>query len=122
MRVSELKTSKNETMTVTHQQIDARSLELHRLIADKIRADPALFERARATLMRFRRMVDERSQPYLVAWERIFAQGMEATLALATEDSEWAAAMRQSAPFAGILTNQERWAFFQNWWKQHHES
>ncbi len=31
-----------------HQEIDQRGLAMHRLIADKIRQDPALFERARA--------------------------------------------------------------------------
>jgi hypothetical protein len=106
---------------ITHQQIDARSLELHRLIADKIRSNPALFERARATLARFRRIVDRRSQPYLVEWEQVFERGMEAALALATEDSQHAEAMRQSAPFAGILTHQERWTFFRDWWSQHRE-
>jgi hypothetical protein len=108
-------------LPVTHQKIDARSLELHRLIADKIRANPMLFERARTTLARFRRIVDKRSQPYLMEWEQAFEQGMEAALALATEDSERATDLRQSAPFAGILSNQERWTFFQEWWSQHRE-
>ena len=34
----------------THQELDDRSLALHRLIADKVRHDPALFDKARATL------------------------------------------------------------------------
>lgn len=106
---------------ITHEEIDARSLELHRRIADKIRADPALFDKARATLARHRQLVSANCQPYLVEWERTFEKGIEATLALATEDSEWGAAMRQSAPFAGILSNKERWDFLRDWRRPHRE-
>lgn len=108
--------------TITHQLIDLRSLDLHRLIAAKIRADPGLFEKARATLARHRRIVGANCQPYLLEWERVFSEGMEATLALATEDSERGAAMRQSAPFAGILSNKERWTFLRNWRHPYRES
>jgi hypothetical protein len=34
----------------THGEIDARSLALHRLVAEKVRHEPALFAKAQATL------------------------------------------------------------------------
>ena len=105
----------------THAQIDERSLAMHRLVADKIRAEPALFERAKQTLARWRVTVCSASQPYLMEWERLMAQGMESCLAVATENSQRAAALRQSSPFAGILTNQERFAFLKKW-KHDHEA
>ncbi|MDO8903188.1 hypothetical protein [Hydrogenophaga sp.] len=39
------------------------------------------------------------AQSYLEEWERLMAQGLEATLAVALDDSEHGAALRQSSPF-----------------------
>ncbi|QFY42258.1 hypothetical protein F6R98_06140 [Candidatus Methylospira mobilis] len=41
----------------THHELDERSLALHRLIADKIRQYPVLFDRAKETLARRRKIV-----------------------------------------------------------------
>lgn len=95
----------------THQEIDQRSLAMHRLVAEKIRRDPALFEKARRTLARWRTIVCPASQPYLDEWEQLMKRGIDACLAVAIEDSERANALRQSSPFTGILTNQERYSF-----------
>lgn len=95
----------------THQDIDERSLAMHRLIAEKLRHEPALFEQVKVTLARWRTTVSPSSQPYLEEWESLMNQGMDACLAVAVEDSERAKALRQSSPFAGILNNQERFAF-----------
>ena len=99
----------------THQDLDDRSLALHRLIADKIRRDPALFDKARATLEHWRQRVSIRTQPCLEAWSNLMDQGMDASLAMAVEDSERAAALRQSSPFSGLLSNQDRFAFLKAW-------
>lgn len=100
---------------MTPQELDARSLALHRLVAEKLRAEPARFDRARATLARFFVIVDPRSRTYMEAWRRIFDEGVEAAIAAATEDSERGAALRQASPFAGVLTPQERWQFLRTW-------
>jgi hypothetical protein len=103
----------------THQDIDARSLALHRLVAEKLRRDPDLFNAAGATLARWRRTVSAHSQPYLEEWERLMGQGLEACLAVAVEDSQRATALRQSSPFAGVLSNAERFAFLKAWRQAH---
>lgn len=103
----------------THQEIDSRSLALHRLVAAKIRNDPALFERARATLARWRSSVCVQSQPYLEEWQRLMDQGADVCLTVAVDDSEKATAMRQSSPFSGLLTNRERFAFLKAWNQDH---
>ena len=72
--------------------------------------NPALFEKARLTLARWRQMACVASQPYLEEWEHLMNQGIEACLSVAVEDSQRAAALRQSSPFPGILTNRERFA------------
>ncbi len=92
---------------------------MHRLIAAKIRNDPVLFEKVRVTIGRFRQIVCANSQSYLIEWERVIKQGMEAALALATEESERATALRQASPFAGILTKPERLAFLAQWKRDH---
>ena len=103
----------------THQEIDERSLALHRLVAEKVRRDPALLDKAKENLVRWRLTGCENSRPYLDEWERLVNLGIDACLAVATEDSERATALRQSSPFAGILTNDERSAFFRKWRREH---
>lgn len=100
---------------MSHQEIDARSLALHRLIVEKVRHDPALFDKAKATLARWRTIVCASSQPYLKEWESLVDQGIETALAVAVEDSPRATALRQSSPFCGIITEQERLAFLKGW-------
>lgn len=99
----------------THQLIDARSLALHHAVATKLRRDHGLFEHAQQTLQHWRRTVSPSAQPYLEEWERLMAQGLEATLAVALDDSERGAALRQSSPFTSVLTNKERFAFLKDW-------
>ena len=103
----------------THQEIDRRSLALHRLVAERVMRDPALFEKARLTLSKWRQTVCVASQPYLEEWERLMNQGVDACLSVAVEDSERAAVLRQSSPFSGVLTNRERFAFLRQWRRDH---
>jgi hypothetical protein len=98
---------------VTHQEIDARSLALHRLVAEKIRREPSLFEIPKANITRFH--AADRDDRYLTEWARLFDVGMDAALSAATEDSERAATLRQSSPFGGVLTSKERSAFLHAW-------
>lgn len=99
----------------THQEIDERSLALHCVIADKIRAHPEFFEHVRQTLARWRTTVSSSSQPYLEEWECLMNQGIDVCLDMAVEDSERATALRQSSPFTGVLTNKERFIFLREW-------
>lgn len=99
----------------SHQDIDARSLALHRLIARKVASDPSLLERAKQTVARWQTVVSPSSQAYLREWESLLAQGTDACLTMAVEDSQRAAALRQCSPFTRILTNAERFAFLKSW-------
>lgn len=101
------------------QNLDARTLALHQLVAAKIRRDPALFLKVKSTLTRWRTVVCPSSRPYLAEWEQLVNQGIDVTLAMAIDPSERAATLRQSSPFAGILTHQERFAFLQDWSQRH---
>lgn len=103
----------------THQEIEARSLALHGLVADRLRREPALLGKVRATLERWLPEVSPRARPHLEAWRGIVASGLEATLAVLAEDSERARTLRQSSPFVGILTNRERFEFLRAWKRRH---
>ncbi len=104
---------------LSHQEIDQRSLALHMLVADKVRHDERLMGQARTTLARWYGVASPRTFTYLDEWQRLFDIGTEACLAVATEDSERAAALRQSSPLSCLLTNQERFAFLKQWKQKH---
>ena len=94
-----------------HRRIDRRSLALHRVIANKLQAHPALLEIARENLARWSASTS-RSQPYWDAWREILDRPLPEVLTLLEEDSERMDAMRQATPFAGVLEPAERWAVY----------
>jgi hypothetical protein len=100
---------------MNHQEIEARSLALHRLVAEKIRRDPSLLRIAKDNLARWRSKATPNGLEYLSEWERLLEVGLDAALAAATEDSERASTLRKASPFAGILTPSERRAFLSAW-------
>jgi hypothetical protein len=100
-----------------HQRLDRRSLALHRAIADKLAANPALIAIARENLERWS-LSRGRSQPYWDAWREILGHPLPYVLNLMVEESERMTAMRQATPFAGILEPKERWAIYEQFEQQ----
>lgn len=91
-----------------HHRLDARSLALHCLIAQKLLNEPALIERARATLARWRNETVEPVPSYFLEWQRIL-EGKPAEVADFLESTrEDATRLRQSSPFTNFLTSAER--------------
>ncbi len=90
-----------------HRILDARSLALHALIARKIARDPRLLDVARRNLDRWR-AARGTEPPALAEWRVILARPWGRVAAILTEMSENAARLRQSSPFAGILSAAER--------------
>jgi hypothetical protein len=99
----------------TYQMRDFRTLDLHRRVVDKVRADPVLFEKAYAILKRWRETASPSNQPYLAEWQRLIELGLEECLRVATEETQYAAALRKSSPFSVLLTQEERLAFNAEW-------
>jgi hypothetical protein len=102
-----------------HQDLDARSLAMHKLVVEKIRRNPELIQHVAGNLARWKIIVCANSQPYVDAWQSLLDRGVEHCLRLAIEDSEHATAMRQSSPFGGVLTHAERWQFLREWKAEH---
>jgi hypothetical protein len=92
----------------SHRVLDARSLALHCRIAQKLMADPSVLETARRNLRAWQRKAAGEQPHYLQEWERILARPRAEVAALITEQSENAARLRQSSPFAGVLSTVER--------------
>lgn len=97
------------------RNIDLKSLALHRLVVEKIKREPMLFEQVQLTLDRWQHETRTGKRPYFARWQLLVDESQEAALAMAVEDSEVGQVMRQASPFAGVLTEVERSAFLASW-------
>jgi hypothetical protein len=91
-----------------HRVAEARSLALHVLAARRIAGEPALLDRARATLGRWLERHGEAPPQALLEWRALLARPWEEVAAQATALTEHAARLRQSSPLATLLTPAER--------------
>jgi hypothetical protein len=90
----------------SHQWIDQRSLALHAAVAAKLEAHPQLLDVARRNLERW---LQQNPATALREWRRILdSTPLPEVVALLRSSSEEAARLRQSSPFAGLLTTEER--------------
>jgi hypothetical protein len=97
-----------------HGRLDERSLAMHQLIAAKVQADPALLDKARENVRRWQ--ADEGSPKLALAeWEQILIGSINQIVQFLVERSERATRLRQSSPFAGILTEAERQAIYESY-------
>jgi hypothetical protein len=92
-----------------HRVLEARSLAMHCLIGQKIAADPALLGVARRNLAAWIARYDDGEVPRaLEEWSQILERPWPHIVALITDPGETATRLRQSSPFAGVLTPTER--------------
>jgi hypothetical protein len=91
-----------------HRVIEARSLAMHCLIAQKIGRDPRLLDVARRNLAAWLARYGDNPPRALEEWQAILARPWPEVAALITDPGEAAARLRQSSPFAGVLTPSER--------------
>jgi hypothetical protein len=96
-----------------HSRLDERSLALHQLIAAKVLATPALLDKARDNLRRWQQMEGSPTLA-LAEWEQILSGSTDQIAQFLTERSERATRLRQSSPFAGVLSDIERNAIYES--------
>jgi hypothetical protein len=91
-----------------HRTAELRSIELHRLVAERLREEPELLERARTRVADW--IVDGGPVPAYAAkrWRALLNRPLPVILAALTEDSEEMRTLRSSSPFAGVLSQDER--------------
>jgi len=87
---------------------------MHRLIAEKLRSEPALLAKALDNLHRWRDS-EGSPEPVLAEWERLLRGPVGQVIQFITERSERATRLRQSSPFAGFLTAAERKAIYESY-------
>jgi hypothetical protein len=88
-----------------HRSAELRSLAYHRAVAQRL--DRAVVDEARHRLRRWRRegRIDPR---YAERWERLLDSPLASIRRVIGQDSQSSRDLRQSSPFAGTLTAQER--------------
>ena len=92
----------------SHRLLEARSLAMHAVIAQKIERDPTLLAVPHNNLKRWRDRWENNPPAWFEEWREIMNGSWRDIAALLTEPSENAARLRQSSPFPGVLTVQER--------------
>ena len=96
-----------------HEWVDRRSLALHDAVAAKLEAQPELLDVARANLQRWLRL---NPAPALHEWARLLdSLSVPALVGLLRSADERATRLRQSSPFAGFLSAQERQAILNDY-------
>lgn len=95
-----------------HDAIDRRSLTMARRIVEKIDADPARGGLAHAREV-CERWVSRGNVPAR-EWLRILDRSWEEIREILLGESEESKRLRQSDPFCGILTPQERWQIYRD--------
>ena len=91
-----------------HRIIEVRSLAMHCLAAQKIMRDPALLDRVRCTLGAWRASYGKDAPRALDEWAAILRRSWPEIAAFITDPGERATRLRQSTPFAGMLSVRER--------------
>lgn len=91
-----------------HRIIEARSLAMHCLAAQKIEHHPALLDQVRRTLETWRLRYGEAVPRALDEWKTILRRPWPEIAAFITDPGEHATRLRQSTPFAGVLGARER--------------
>lgn len=94
-----------------HEVIDERSFEMHQVIADILRGDPAKLDLAVAWIEKFLADPDYsvHSKDALTEWlDLIRTRGLGGVLEVLEDRGEEATRMRQSSPFAVLMPQDKR--------------
>lgn len=96
---------------ISHQDIEARSLDLARAIVARVDCDPRhqALELARE---RCRRWLQQAPCADLGRWEEILKQPWPAVRGVLLDPSDEGKRLRQSNPFCGVLSPRERWEIY----------
>jgi hypothetical protein len=101
----------------SHADIEARSLEMDRMIAKRLRENPAVLDKARSVLAKWMTSCDASVRPVFEEWRAILGDPISGVFAVLEGEDEWSMRLRQSSPFCGILTPAERTAILMSHWQ-----
>ena len=92
-----------------HRLAEERSIAYHGAIAERLRREPEGLENARRRVEDWNQAAGSDVPFYARRWAEILAGEISAIAAFLIDRSELAIELRQSSPFAGALSPQERW-------------
>jgi hypothetical protein len=85
-----------------HSLHDERSLAIHKLVAERIRADPSVLDVPRKRVAEWQRTCTMNPK-YPRAWSELLNGPMQRLLELLVDPSEAATELRHVSPFAGTI-------------------
>jgi hypothetical protein len=96
---------------------ERRTLELHRAIAARIQQDPDGVRRQALANLNRRREADTQGNGlhYIAAWATLLAGPPARLIDLMVSTDQAARDLRQSSPFAGVLSDEERLDILRRW-------
>jgi len=94
-----------------HAVAEETSLELHRAVAERLRADPWLIERARHRVEEWL-SGGAVPRPYAEAWREILSGAAGEVASFLEDPGDRARRLRRTSPFAGFLDPRTRWAIW----------
>ena len=94
---------------IGHPHIDARSLDMARIVVERIDADPGLFNVAHENLERWRRLHGTLSRAN-EEWKQLLERPWCEIREILLEESDEGQRLRSTHPFRGIVTEEERLA------------
>ena len=101
----------------SHADIEARSLEMDLLIAQRLRENPAVLDKARSVLAKWMTSCGASVRPVFEEWRAILDGPISEAFAALEGEDERSIRLRQSSPFCGILTPTERTAILMPHWQ-----
>ena len=93
---------------INHQNIDLRSLAMDQRTAEKLLANPALVDRGLANLDRWLKTCSPNVRPVLIEWQTLLQRPLPEVILVLRSTDQRATRLRQSSPFAGLLSVSER--------------
>ena len=91
-----------------HPHIDRRSLEMARLIVEKIDADPSLLQVAHENLRRWRRVRGGALPQCREEWKALLNRPWSQVRGVLLDESDEGQRLRSSHPFTGLVSENER--------------
>lgn len=91
-----------------HRLNEERSVEYHRVIAERLLGRPEILDMARQRVAGWL-AASEKPPFYARSWAKILDDDAASVAAFLIDRGELATELRQSSPFAGAITPQERW-------------
>jgi hypothetical protein len=91
-----------------HTLAEERSLELHRLVAERLRKDPQLLDPARERARGWLRSGAVAAR-WAREWLEVLGRPLGEIVAVMIDPGERSRQLRQTSPFAGVLDPKTRW-------------